>query len=99
MINFLTIPKIFWFTGQAGAGKTELANMLKTRLIREQTIIQQIYATKKISNVYLPNKKLINFDRVYKTPFEINICMGDNDDYTPCDYVNEILLCEKRTNA
>ena len=62
MIEFLTIPKIFWFTGQAGAGKTELANMLKTRLIREQTIVQQIYATKKISSVHLPNKKLVIID-------------------------------------
>ena len=62
MINFLTIPKIFWFTGQAGAGKTELANMLKTRLIREQTIVQQTYATKKISSVHLPNKKLVIID-------------------------------------
>ena len=62
MIEFLTIPKIFWFTGQAGAGKTELANMLKTRLIREQTIVQQTYATKKISSVHLPNKKLVIID-------------------------------------
>jgi len=62
MIEFLTMPKVFWFTGQAGAGKTELANMLKTRLIREQTIVQQTYATKKISSVHLPNKKLVIID-------------------------------------
>ena len=57
-------------------------------------MVQQYYI-----EVVREYKKLINFDRVYKTSFEINICMGDNDDYTPCDYVNEILLCEKRTNV
>jgi len=33
------MQKIFWFTGQAGAGKTELANALKARINGEQKII------------------------------------------------------------
>ena len=62
MIEFLTMPKIFWFTGQAGAGKTELANMLKTRLIREQTIIQQNYSMHKVPSGHTPNKKFVIID-------------------------------------
>ena len=54
--------KIFWFTGQAGAGKTELANMLKTRLIREQTIIQQNIVPKEIWSCHIPNKKFVIID-------------------------------------
>ena len=54
--------KIFWFTGQAGAGKTELANMLKTRFIREQTIIQQNIVPKEIWSCYIPNKKFVIID-------------------------------------
>ena len=55
-------PNIFWFTGQAGAGKTELANMLKKRLIRTQSISQQIYVT---SDIWIPNilnKKFVIID-------------------------------------
>ena len=33
------MKKIYWFTGQAGAGKTELAKMLKTRLDNMPIII------------------------------------------------------------
>ena len=62
MIELLMIPKIYWFTGQAGAGKTELANMLKTRLIREQTIIQQNYVTQQTWSSHLPNKKFVIID-------------------------------------
>ena len=54
--------KIFWFTGQAGAGKTELANMLKTRLIREQSIVSQNIVPKDIWNCDLPNKKFVIID-------------------------------------
>jgi adenylylsulfate kinase-like enzyme len=62
MIEYIKNPKIFWFTGQAGAGKTELANMLKTRLIREQTIIQENYFTQKIFSSHFPNKKFVIID-------------------------------------
>jgi adenylylsulfate kinase-like enzyme len=62
MINFTIMPKIFWFTGQAGAGKTELANMLKKRLIREQTIIQQNYITQNIWSSHFPNNKFVIID-------------------------------------
>lgn len=62
MIEFLTTAKVFWFTGQAGAGKTELANMFKTRLIREQTIIQQNYITQKTWSSHIPNKKFVIID-------------------------------------
>jgi len=62
MINFTIMPKIFWFTGQAGAGKTELANMLKMRLIREQTIIQQNYITQNIWSSHFPNNKFVIID-------------------------------------
>ena len=62
MIEHLLMPKIFWFTGQAGAGKTELANMLKTRLNREQTIIQQNYVTQQTWSSHLPNKKFVIID-------------------------------------
>lgn len=62
MIELLMIPKIYWFTGQAGAGKTELANMLKTRLIREQTIIQQNYVTQQTWSSHFPNKKFVIID-------------------------------------
>jgi len=62
MTNFSILPKIFWFTGQAGAGKTELANMLKIRLIREQTIIQQNYSMHKVPSGHTPNKKFVIID-------------------------------------
>ncbi len=62
MIEHLLMPKIFWFTGQAGAGKTELANMLKLRLIREQTIVQQTYIGKDIWSSHIPNKKFVIID-------------------------------------
>ena len=62
MINNKNISNVFWFTGQAGAGKTELANMLKTRLIREQTIIQQNYITQQTWSSYFPNKKFVIID-------------------------------------
>lgn len=59
------MPKLFWFTGQAGAGKTELANRLKTQLFREQTIINQNLVPHDIWNVKnfnLPNNKFIIID-------------------------------------
>ena len=62
MINNKNMSNVFWFTGQAGAGKTELANMLKTRLIREQTIIQQNYITQQTWSSYFPNKKFVIID-------------------------------------
>jgi adenylylsulfate kinase-like enzyme len=37
--NKNNMKKIYWFTGQAGAGKTELANALKLHLVREQSLI------------------------------------------------------------
>jgi adenylylsulfate kinase-like enzyme len=62
MIKSLTIPKIFWFTGQAGAGKTELAKMLQTRLIREQSIVQQNIVPNNIWSCHIPNKKFVIID-------------------------------------
>jgi adenylylsulfate kinase len=62
MIKYSNIPKIFWFTGQAGAGKTELAHALKNQLIREQTIIQQNLVPKNIWSDYIPNKKFVIID-------------------------------------
>jgi adenylylsulfate kinase-like enzyme len=62
MIKYQNIPKVFWFTGQAGAGKTELANALKTHLVREQTIIQQNIVPKNIWSDYIPNKKFVIID-------------------------------------
>jgi GTPase SAR1 family protein len=65
MIKYKNMPKLFWFTGQAGAGKTELANRLKTQLFREQTIINQNLVPHDIWNVKnfnLPNNKFIIID-------------------------------------
>jgi adenylylsulfate kinase-like enzyme len=62
MTYLIASPNIFWFTGQAGAGKTELANMLKIRLIREQTIIQQNHLTEKIWSCHITNKKYVIID-------------------------------------
>ena len=56
------MPNLFWFTGQAGAGKTELANALKTKLNREQTIVQQNVVPKNIWSAYIPNKKFVIID-------------------------------------
>lgn len=56
------MPNLFWFTGQAGAGKTELANALKTQLHREQTIIHQNIVPKNIWSSYIPNKKFVIID-------------------------------------
>ena len=64
MINNKNMSNVFWFTGQAGAGKTELANMLKTRLIREQTIIQQNYITQQTWSSHFPNKIFVNFIKI-----------------------------------
>lgn len=62
MIKYKNMPKLFWFTGQAGAGKTELANRLKTQLNREQTIVQQNVVPKDIWNFQLPNHKFVVVD-------------------------------------
>ena len=56
------MPKLFWFTGQAGAGKTELANALKTQLNREQTIVQQNFVAKDIWGSQIPNNKFVIID-------------------------------------
>lgn len=54
---------LYWFTGQAGAGKTELANVLKTRLIREQTIaLQKINIPPDLWNLAILNKKFVIID-------------------------------------
>ena len=62
MTNFTIMPKIFWFTGQAGAGKTELANVLKLHLIREQTIVQKNNQINGLSSSHIPNKKFVIID-------------------------------------
>lgn len=63
MKEFENLPNLFWFTGQAGAGKTELANMLKTRLFSEQTIVQQNFIVPKhIWSSHIPNKKFVIID-------------------------------------
>jgi len=62
MIEYKYMPKLFWFTGQAGAGKTELSNALKTKLIREQTILQQNIVPKDIWSSIIPNYKFILID-------------------------------------
>jgi len=62
MIEFVKMPQIFWFTGQAGAGKTELAKMLQTRLTREQTIVQRNVVPKDIWSCHIPNKKFVIID-------------------------------------
>jgi adenylylsulfate kinase-like enzyme len=58
--------KLYWFTGQAGAGKTELANALKTKMIREQTIERQNYVSSnglwKVHNFYERSKKFVIID-------------------------------------
>jgi adenylylsulfate kinase-like enzyme len=55
--------KFYWFTGQAGAGKTELANALKQQLNREQTILQQNLVPKdiRIGNNFT-NQKFVIID-------------------------------------
>lgn len=54
---------LYWFTGQAGAGKTELANVLKTRLIREQTIaLQKFNVPYDLWNPVISNKKFVIID-------------------------------------
>lgn len=53
---------LYWFTGQAGAGKTELANVLKTRLIREQTIALQRYVPHDLWNPFISNKRFVIID-------------------------------------
>jgi len=62
MIKYQNMPKLFWFTGQSGAGKTELANTLKIQLNREQTIVQQNILPQKIWSDYIPNKKFVIID-------------------------------------
>jgi adenylylsulfate kinase-like enzyme len=37
-MNILTMSKIYWFTGQPGAGKTELAKILKKHLLNYTTV-------------------------------------------------------------
>lgn len=98
MIEFTTMPKIFWFTGQAGAGKTELANMLKIRLIREQTIIQHHYATKGITSLHTPNKKFVIIDG------DDIRALWNNTDYSidgrkaNVDFVQKMCLFLKKNN-
>jgi adenylylsulfate kinase-like enzyme len=98
MIEHLLMPKIFWFTGQAGAGKTELANMLKIRLNREQTIVQQNIVPKDIWSWNIPNKKFVIIDgddirELYK-----------NTDYSVegrkanVDFVQKLCLFLKKNN-
>jgi adenylylsulfate kinase-like enzyme len=54
--------KLYWFTGQAGAGKTELATMLKKHLIREQTILNQNNEYNGLTGSLIPNKKFVIID-------------------------------------
>lgn len=57
--------KLYWFTGQAGAGKTELATMLKKHLVREQTITQltkQGTIPEDIWNPNISNRKFVIID-------------------------------------
>lgn len=62
MIKYKNMPKLFWFTGQAGAGKTELAKALKSQLNREQTIVQQNLVPKNIWSGHIPNNKFVIID-------------------------------------
>lgn len=62
MIKHQNMPKLFWFTGQAGAGKTELSNALRTQLVREQTIVQQNIVPKSIWSGHIPNNKFVIID-------------------------------------
>lgn len=98
MMNFTIMPKIFWFTGQAGAGKTELANMLKTRLIREQTIVQQNIVPKNIWSSHIPNKKFVIIDG------DDIRSLWNNTDYSidgrkaNVDFVQKLCLFLKKNN-
>lgn len=62
MIEYKYMPKLFWFTGQAGAGKTELSNALKIKLIREQTILQQNIVPNVSWSSIIPNNKFVLID-------------------------------------
>jgi adenylylsulfate kinase-like enzyme len=98
MINSIIMPKIFWFTGQAGAGKTELANMLKTRLIREQTILNQNNEYNGLTGSLIPNKKFVIIDgddirELYKnTDYSIDGRKAN------VDFVQKLCLFLKKNN-
>lgn len=62
MIKYKNMPKLFWITGQSGSGKSELAKELKTKLIREQTVLQQNLIAKEIWGDNVPNNKFIVID-------------------------------------
>ena len=98
MKKYKNMSNLFWFTGQAGAGKTELANMLKIRLNREQTIVQQNIVPKDIWSSHIPNKKFVIIDgddirELYK-----------NTDYSVegrkanVDFVQKLCLFLKKNN-
>ena len=93
MTNFTILPKIFWFTGQEGVGKTELANMLKIRLIREQTIVQKNNEINGLSSSHIPNKKFVIIDdndirQIYDTD-----CL-----FVRVEYVQKLCLFLKKNN-
>ena len=98
MINLTIMPKIFWFTGQAGAGKTELASMLKMKLIREQTIIQQNYVTQNIWNNHLPNKKFVIVDGDDIRALYNNADYSIDGRKANVDFVQKLCLFLKRNN-
>jgi len=98
MINSIIMPKIFWFTGQAGAGKTELANMLKTRLIREQTIIQQNYVTQQTWSSHLPNKKFVIVDGDDIRALYNNADYSIDGRKANVDFVQKLCLFLKKNN-
>jgi adenylylsulfate kinase-like enzyme len=98
MKNCDNLPSLFWFTGQAGAGKTELANALKIQLNIQQAIVQQNFVPKDICDCQIPNKKFVIIDgddirELYK-----------NTDYSVegrkanVDFVQKLCLFLKKNN-
>jgi adenylylsulfate kinase-like enzyme len=93
MIEFLTMPKIFWFTGQADAGKKELANMLKLRLFREQTIVQHSYSSNGLTSFHTPNKKFVIID-----DNDIREIYDTDSLFVRVEYVQKLCIFLKKNN-
>jgi len=93
MTNFTILPKIFWFTGQEGVGKTELANMLKIRLIREQTIVQKNNEINGLSSSHIPNKKFVIID-----DNDIRQIYDTDSLFVRVEYVQKLCLFLKKNN-